>query len=221
MGKAITLKAADGQVIGGYRADPGKVRGGLVVCQEIFGVNSHIRSVCDRFAEAGYLAIAPALFDRVQKGVEIGYTPADIETGRGIMQKANLDDAMKDVAAAVALAKEAGKVGVVGYCWGGTVSWAAAGRVDGLAAAIGYYGGGIGGLVGETPRCPVLLHFGDQDQSIPMDVVDKVKHAHPKLPVHVYHAGHGFNCDARGSYDAASAKLALERTLEFLKQHVG
>jgi carboxymethylenebutenolidase len=137
------------------------------------------------------------------------------------MQKLDLDNTMKDVAAAVGSAKQAGKVGVVGYCWGGTVAWAAATRLDGIAASIGYYGGGIGGLVGEKPRCPVMLHFGDQDQSIPMEVVEKVKSAHPNLPIYVYHAGHGFNCDARGSYDAASVKLALGCTLDFLRRHVG
>ena len=222
MGQQIKLTASDGHSLDAYRADPpGRARGGLIVCQEIFGVNSHIRSVCDRFAEAGYLAIAPALFDRADKKIELGYTPDDIANGRGIMQKLDLNNTMKDVAAAIAVAKEAGKVGVVGYCWGGTVAWASATRLDGVAASIGYYGGGIGGLCEEQPRCPVMLHFGDQDQSIPMDVVEKVKKAHPDLPIYVYHAGHGFNCDQRGSYDAESAKQALERTLDFLKQNVG
>jgi len=222
MGQEIRLTASDGHAFDAYRAEPKeKPRGGLVVAQEIFGVNSHIRNVADRFADAGYLAIAPALFDRAQKGVELGYTPDDIANGRGIMQKLDLNDTMKDVAAAIGVAKEAGKVGIIGYCWGGTVAWAAGTRLSGLAAAIGYYGGGIGGLANETPRCPVMLHFGDQDQSIPMEVVEKVRAAHPDLPIFVYHAGHGFNCDQRGSYDAESAKTALGRTLDFLKQHVG
>ena len=222
MGKPITLTAADGHTLDGYRADPsGAARGGLVVAQEIFGVNHHIRAVCDRFAEAGYLAVAPALFDRTQKRVELGYTPEDIAAGRAIMQKLDLDAAMKDVAAAAAVAKEAGKTAVVGYCWGGTVAWAAATRLAGLAGSVAYYGGGIGGLAGEKPRCPVMLHFGDQDQSIPMEVVEKVRAAHPDLPLYIYHAGHGFNCDARGSYHAESAKLALDRTLGFLREHVG
>jgi carboxymethylenebutenolidase len=222
MGNHITLTAADGFTLDGYRADPqGKARGGLVVAQEIFGVNHHIRAVADRFAEAGYLAIAPALFDRARKKVEFGYTPDDITKGREIMQSVHLDNVMKDVSAAAAVAQAAGKVGVVGYCWGGTVAWASATRLDGIAASVAYYGGGIGGLAGERPRCPVMLHFGDQDQSIPMEVVEKVRAAHPKLPLYVYHAGHGFNCDARGSYHAESAKLALDRTLGFLREHVG
>src|SRR6266851_1280819 len=193
MGKSIRLTASDGWNLDGYRAEPkGPPCGGLVVCQEIFGVNHHIRDVCDRFAEAGYLAVAPALFDRAQTGIEFGYTPDDIAKGRDVMQKLNLDDTMKDVTAAIGNAKEAGKVGVVSYCWGGTVAWASATRLDGVAAAVGYYGGGIGGLVGEQSRCLVMLHFGDQDQSIPMDVVEKIKAAHPLLPIYVYHAGHGF-----------------------------
>jgi carboxymethylenebutenolidase len=221
MGKLVTLTASDGFTLAAYRAEPkGKPLGGLVVNQEIFGVNHHIRGVADRYAEAGYLAIAPALFDRVQKGIEYGYTQEDIGKGVGLMQKANLDDVMKDISAALAMAKEAGKVAAVGYCWGGTVTWAAAARVPGLACAIPYYGGGVGGLVGEKPRCPVMFHFGNQDQSIPMDVVEKVRKAHPTQTLHVYHAQHGFNCDERGSYDAASAKVALDRSLEFLKQHL-
>ncbi|HVH76742.1 MAG TPA: dienelactone hydrolase family protein [Stellaceae bacterium] len=222
MGKLITLTAADGHTLDAYRADPqGKARGGLVVAQEIFGVNHHIRAVCDGFAEAGYLAVAPALFDRSRKKVEFGYTPDDIAKGREIMQTLDLNNAMKDMAAAAAVVKAAGKVGVVGYCWGGTVAWASATRLDGIAASVCYYGGGIGGLAAEKPRCPVMLHFGDQDQSIPMEVVEKVRAAHPALPLYVYHAGHGFNCDARGSYHAESAKLALDRTLGFLREHVG
>lgn len=137
------------------------------------------------------------------------------------MQGLNLDNAMKDVAAAIGVAERAGKVGVVGYWWGGTVAWAAATRLDGLASSVCYYGGGIGGLVDEKPRCPVMLHFGDQDQSIPMEVVEKIRGAHPGLPLYVYHAGHGFNCDERGSYDAENAKLALQRTLDFFKQRIG
>jgi carboxymethylenebutenolidase len=222
MGKYLRLTAADKHEFTAYRADPsGKPKGALLVIQEIFGVNHHIRALCDKFATGGYLAIAPGLFDRVDVGVEYGYQPADIDKGRAIMQKINLDDAMKDVAATLGLAKEAGKVGIVGYCWGGTVSWAAACRVDGLACAASYYGGGVGGLVGEKPKVPVMFHFGDKDQSIPMDTVDKVKQAHPDQALYVYGAGHGFNCDERGSYDAEAAKLALGRTLEFFTKHIG
>ena len=222
MGKTLKLTAADKHSFGAYRADPsGTPKGGIVVCQEIFGVNHHIRSVCDKFAASGYLAVAPALFDRVEPGIEYGYQPADIEKGRAIMQKLDLDSALKDVAAAMAVAKEGGKLGIVGYCWGGTVSWAAACRLDGFACAVSYYGGGVGNLVGEKPKCPVQFHFGETDQSIPLDTVEKVRKAHPDQALYVYKAGHGFNCDERGSYDAESAKLALNRTLEFFGKHLG
>jgi carboxymethylenebutenolidase len=222
MGTVLKLKASDGVSIGAYRADPaGKARGALIVCQEIFGVNRHIRSVCDRYAASGYVALAPAFFDRVEAGVELGYTPDDIARGRSIMQKVKLDDAMLDVKAALDALTAVGKVGIVGYCWGGTVSWAAATRVSGLACSAPYYGGGIAGLASESPRCPVEMHFGETDHAIPMTDVDKVRAAQPGVAFFVYPAGHGFNCDERGSYDAACAKLATERTLAQLAKHVG
>ena len=222
MGTFITLQTADKQSIAAYLAKPaGKPRGGLVICQEIFGVNNHIRNVVDGYAADGFLAIAPALFDRVEKQVELQYDQAGIGAGVALMKQASMDNALLDVQAAMAQVAEAGKVGVLGYCWGGTISWAAACRVDGVAAAVAYYGGGIGGLVGEKPRCPIMTHFGNQDQSIPMDVVDKVKAGHPDAIVHVYDAGHGFNCDERGSYDAASAALARTRSIEFLNKTLG
>jgi carboxymethylenebutenolidase len=222
MGKTLRLTAADRHELGAYRADPsGKPKGGLVVIQEIFGVNHHIRGVCDKFAASGYLAVAPALFDRAERGIEYGYQQSDIEKGRAAMQKLDLNNAMTDVKAALAVAKEGGKVGIVGYCWGGTVSFAAACRIDGLACAVSYYGGGVGNLVGEKPKAPLMFHFGDKDQSIPMETVDKVKKGYPDQALFVYSAGHGFNCDERGSYDADSAKLALGRTLEFFAKHVG
>jgi carboxymethylenebutenolidase len=218
----LTLKASDGVSIGAYRADPaGKSRGALIVCQEIFGVNQHIRSVCDRYAAAGYTALAPAFFDRAESNVQLGYTPDDIARGRSIMQKLQLDNAVLDVKAAVALLAPVGKIGIVGYCWGGTVAWAAATRVDGLACSAPYYGGGIAGLASEKARCPVEMHFGETDHAIPMTDVDKVRAAQPGITVYVYPAGHGFNCDERGSFDAASAKLATERTLAQLARHVG
>lgn len=222
MGKHITITSGDGSKIGGYHAEPqGKPRGGLIVCQEIFGVNNHIRRVCDGYAADGYSVIAPALFDRLAPGLEIGYTQADIERGVGIMKQANLDLAMQDVAATLALLKGAGKVGIIGYCWGGTVAWAAAARVAGLACSLPLYGGGIAGLVGEKPKCPVMAHFGDKDHAIPLSDVEKLRAAHPEITIHIYPAAHGFNCDERGSYDAPSAKLARERSVEFLRQHVG
>ncbi len=222
MGKTLKLTAADKHEFGAYRADPsGKPKGGLVVIQEIFGVNHHMRSLCDKFAASGYLAVAPALFDRAERGIEYGYQQADIEKGRAVMQKLDLDKALTDVKAAITIAKEGGKVGIVGHCWGGTVAWAAACRVDGLACAVSYYGGGVGNLASEKPKCPVQFHFGDKDQSIPMDTVEKVKQAQPDQALFVYSAGHGFNCDERGSFDAEAAKLALSRTLEFFAKNVG
>ena len=222
MGKMLELTAADGLVLSAYRADPaGRPRGGLVVAQEIFGINSHIRNVCDRFAADGYLAIAPALFDRHQRGVNIGYTPDDIAKGRELKAKAHIDAALKDVSAARDAVATAGKIGIVGYCWGGYVTWMAACRLSGFACAVPYYGGGMLEAIGERPKCEVMAHFGERDTGIPVEGVRKFAAAHPEVQVHIYAADHGFNCDQRGSYDAAAAKLARERTLAFLHQHVG
>jgi len=222
MGQMIELKTKDRQTISAYRAEPpGKPRGGLVVIQEIWGVNSHIRNVADGYAADGYLAIAPALFDRVERGVVMDlYNPETMQKGFGFMQKVDTDNALLDVRAAVEAASAAGKVGVVGFCFGGKVAWLAASRLEGIAASVPYYGGGIPDLSSEQPKCPVMLHFGERDQHIPVASVEQFKKAHPELPVHIYQADHGFNCDQRGSYDAAAAKLARERTLAFLRQHV-
>jgi carboxymethylenebutenolidase len=224
MGEMISLTAEDGFKLGAYRATPsGKPRGGLVVVQEIFGVNSHIKQVTDGFANDGYLALAPALFDRVERGFESGYQPSDIERGRAVRGKLQLDQVVMDVRAAVKeLGKSGQKVGVVGYCFGGFVAWLSATRIDAVAAAVGYYGGGIADTANEAPKCPVMLHFGETDASIPKEHYEKVMKAHPKIPVYVYAgAGHGFSCDQRGSYHEASARLARERTIEFFGKHVG
>jgi len=223
MGKTITLTAEDGHQFSAYRAEPaGTPRGGIVVIQEIFGVNQHIRKVTDSFAAAGYLCLSPAIFDRVDRNFEIGYAPADVEHGRATRAKIQLDDMVADVrAAAKALQAEKLKVGVVGYCLGGTLTWLAATRIDGLSAAVGYYGGGVAASASETPRCPVLLHWGETDASIPPDHWETVKKAHPTVPMHVYPAGHGFHCDERGSFHAESSKLAHQRTLDFFREHVG
>jgi len=222
MGETITLTAEDGHKLAAYRVVPkGNPRGGLVVIQEIFGVNSHIKRVADGFAADGYVALAPAIFDRVERDFAIGYKPEDIERGRGVRGKLPIEDAVKDVRAAVkALAAERLKVGVVGYCFGGTLAWLAATRIDGVACAVGYYGGGIADTAAENPRCPVLLHWGETDQSIPPEHHARVRTAHPDLPMHVYPAGHGFNCDERASYHEPSAKLARQRTLEFFAKHL-
>jgi len=222
MGKMIELTAADGHKFEAYRSEPsGKPRGGLIVLMEIFGVNSHIQHVTDEFAADGYLAIAPQMFDRVQRGLNIGYTPPEIEIGRGIMQKMKLDDAMKDIAASMDNVKSAGKVGIVGYCWGGTAAWKAACNVAGLACALPYYGGGIPGLIAEKPRCPVQFHWGETDHSIPLEKAREVAAAHADQMHFFYPAGHGFSCSQRGSFHEESAKLAKSRALEFLAKHVG
>ncbi len=222
MGGTLTLKASDGHEFSAWRAEPAAAaRGGLVVIQEIFGVNSHIRSVVDGFAADGYTAVAPALFDRVERGVELGYDTDGIAAGRGIRGQIAWDDALADITAAVA-ALPGMKVGVVGYCWGGSLAWLAATRIAGVAAAVGYYGGQINDFRDEAPRCPVMLHFGTEDASIPMEAVEAVKAAQPDVPVHIYAgAGHGFNCDQRGSYHAEAAATARERTLAFLSENVG
>jgi carboxymethylenebutenolidase len=220
----LTLTSEDGFKFSAYRATPaGKARGTLVVVQEIFGVNHHIKALTDRFAAEGYVSLAPAIFDRAEPGFETGYAPADIERGRAVRGKVSLDAMIMDVRAAVKEQQKTGqKVGVVGYCLGGTIAWLSATRIDGVAGAVGYYGGGIGDTATETPRCPVLLHFGETDASIPKEHWDKIAAAHPKLPTHVYPgAGHGFSCDERGSYHEASHRLALQRTMDFFHQHVG
>ena len=221
MGQMTTLTAEDGHRLGAYRAAPaGKSTRGLVVIQEIFGVNQHIKKVSDRFAADGYVALAPAIFDRAEPGFETGYSQEDIERGRATRAKIDIDLNVMDVKAAVqALRDEGLKVGVVGYCLGGTLAWLAATRIDGIAASVPYYGGGIGATATETPKCPVL-HFGETDASIPPDHWEAVRKAHPGIPMHIYPAGHGFNCDERGSYHEASAKLARERTMEFFAKHL-
>jgi carboxymethylenebutenolidase len=223
MGETLTLTAEDGHKFAAYRATPsGAPRGGIVVVQEIFGVNQHIRKLADGFAADGYLAIAPALFDRVERGYETGYGPQDIERGRATRGKLSTDQAMMDVKATVKELQKAGvKVGVVGYCFGGTIAWLSATRIDGVSAAVGYYGGGVADAAEEKPKAPVMLHFGETDASIPMDHVEKVKKAQPNVPVFTYPAGHGFVCDERGSYHAESAKTARERTMEFFRKHLG
>jgi carboxymethylenebutenolidase len=225
----VTLTAADGQTFDAYVAQPtGQAKGAVVVLQEIFGVNSHIRSVADGYAAAGYLAVAPATFARVQTGVELGYTEADMGSGFGLKNAVEALPApgvLQDIQAAVNYAAEqsGGKVAVLGFCWGGLLTWRSACLLNGVSAAVPYYGGGVTTAeeVARQPHCPVMAHFGDQDHWIPLDGVEAFKAAHPKAQVHVYAANHGFNCDQRGSFNAAAAQLARERTLSFLAQHIG
>jgi carboxymethylenebutenolidase len=226
MGNFIDLKAADGFVFPTYVAQPaGKPKAGVVVLQEIFGVNSHIRSVADGYAAEGYLAVAPATFHRVKPGVEIGYSPEDMSAGSALkaaVEALPAPGVLQDVQAAIRHAAQAGKVGIVGYCWGGLLTWRAACTLEGLAAAAPYYGGGMTtpAEIARHPKVPVLAHFGDQDHWISLESVEAFKKAHPEVEVHLYHANHGFNCDQRGSYDAAAAKLARERTLAFFAKHL-
>jgi len=223
MGSMIELKAADGHKLAAYRAEPqGKPRGGVVVIQEIFGVNSHIKAVADGYAADGYLAVAPAMFDRVQRGYDTGYSQPEIQAGIVVMQKLDWKQTMLDADAAVAEAKKAGKVGIVGYCWGGTVCWVAAARLSGLACSAPYYGGGMPGFIGEKPKIPTMCHFGELDQSPTLEQSKAIAKAHPEITAHFYPgAGHGFNCDQRGSYHAESAKLARQRTVEFFRRQLG
>jgi carboxymethylenebutenolidase len=222
MGAFINLKASDGVEISAWRADPaGKPRGAVVVIQEIFGVNHHIRGVADFFASQGYLAIAPAIFDRAEKGVDLGYDGAGRQAGMAIMGKLDNQKMMLDIAAAVPVAKEGGKVAAVGYCLGGSLAYLAASRIPDVAAAVWYYGGRILDSKDDTPKVPTILHFGEKDAHIPVARVKEFAASHPDLPVYIYPADHGFNCDERASYDAPSAALARTRTLEFLAEMIG
>lgn len=217
----MELTAADGHRLQAYEAAPaGAARGGVVVVQEIFGVNGHIRRVADGYAADGYRVIAPALFDRVRPGIELGYSDADIAEGRRIRGQLSFEQALADVEAARKALGD-GHIGIVGYCWGGTVTWLAAARITGFAAAASYYGGGIGQFAAEHPRCPTQCHFGEKDHAIPLTEVAAVRDANPGVEVYTYPAGHGFNCDERASFDAAAAKLARERTLAFFRKHIG
>ncbi|XAH24135.1 dienelactone hydrolase family protein [Xylophilus sp. GW821-FHT01B05] len=223
----VTLTAADGFQFPAYVAEPvGTPKGAIVVLQEIFGVNSHIRSVADGYAAEGYLAVAPATFTRVKPGVELGYTGPDM--GAGMELKAAVEalpapGVLQDVQAAVQYAAKAGKVGIVGYCWGGLLTWRSAEQVQGLSAAVAYYGGGATteAEAGRTPKVPVLAHFGDKDQHITLPSVEAFIKRQPEVEVHIYPADHGFNCDQRGSWDAPAAKLARERSLAFFAKHLG
>jgi carboxymethylenebutenolidase len=228
MGQMIELQAADGTAVPAYEARPaGTPKGAVVVIQEIFGVNSHIRNVADGYAAEGYLAVAPAAFHRVKPGVELGYSEADMGEGFGLktaVEALPAPGVLQDIQAAIAHAAQAsgGKVGIVGYCWGGLLTWRAACTLTGLSAAAPYYGGGVTteAEIARQPKVPVLAHFAEEDKWIPLDTVQAFKQAHPEVAVHTYAAHHGFNCDQRGSWDAPSAQLARERTLAFFVQHL-
>lgn len=220
MGKTLTLKTADGQQLSAYLAEPtGPSKGGIVVMQEIFGVNPHIRSVADRYAAAGYTAIAPAVFDPVEKNVELGYDQAGMQKGLELVGKLGFDSAVAGVDAAAKAIASAGKVGIVGYCWGGSVAYLSAIRLG--LPAVSYYGGRNAQLVGEKAKAPLLFHYGLKDAHISEADREAVRRANPDAEFYVYDADHGFNCDARASFDAPSAKLAMERSLAFFAKHLG
>ena len=222
MGEDIRLKSAAGE-IGAYLAKPaGTPKGGIVVIQEIFGVNQQIRKVTDFFAGQGYIALAPRFFDHIKPGIELGYTPDTIAEGRKYVTELGLDKPIQDVEAAIEELKkrDVKKVAVTGYCWGGTIAWLSATRLKPDAVSA-YYGGGIYGTKGETPKVPILMHFGDKDMHIPMTHVNELRKLHPDVQIFDYPADHGFHCDERGSYDAAASKKAMERTLALFAKHVG
>ena len=222
MGKHFSLTAADKHTLGAYRADPkGTSKGAVVVIQEIFGVNHHIRSVCDRFADEGYVAVAPALFDRQERNFESGYSPDEIASARRFIANPDWDAMVRDTQAAIEDVKAAGPVAVVGFCMGGTIAFLGATRLGGLSAAVAYYGGRIVAYADEKPRCPTQMHFGALDQSIPLSDVEIIKQKRADCEIHVYsEAGHGFHCDERASYHQPSTALAWQRTQAFLKKHM-
>ncbi len=227
MGETVQLKAADGQSVPAYVARPaGPPRGAVVVLQEIFGVNDHIRAVADGYAAEGYLAVAPATFHRARPGVDLGYGEEDKKAGFALktaVESLPAPGVMQDIQAAVDYAAQAGKVGVVGYCWGGLLTWRAACLLSGVSAAAPYYGGGVTSPeeAARQPKAPVMAHFGERDQWIPMDPVRAFAQAHPEVQVFTYAADHGFNCDQRPVWDAAAAALARQRTLDFFAKHLG
>ena len=220
MGEFTTIMARDGHEFQAWlAAAPGRPRGALLVIQEIFGVNSHIRKLTDQFAAGGYTAIAPSLFDRVRRGIELGYTAADMQEGSGYVKQLDPEATRRDLAAALAVVKHSGRAGAVGYCWGGSLAYLAAGQLP-LACAVVYYGRVVGYL-DQKPRCPVMYHYGTEDKSIPLADVERIRAAYPEAPVYTYAgAGHGFNCDQRASYDPQAAALARTRTLEFFARYV-
>ncbi|MCB9946565.1 MAG: dienelactone hydrolase family protein [Rhodospirillaceae bacterium] len=216
-----TLVAEDGHELTAYQALPeGEPKAGLVLIQEVFGVNHHIRAVADHFAGRGFAVIAPALFDRVERGIELGYGEADLARGRELRTTIGWQGPMMDTAAAMRAFDTSGKrVAVIGYCWGGSIAWLAATRLH-PACTVCYYGGQIGDFKDEAPHCPVLMHFGERDHIITPDVVQAIRQAQPSVEIHVYPAGHGFNCTERPDFHAESAHQALDRTLTFFDTHL-
>ncbi len=221
MAEWVELTASDGHKFKAWRAAPqGKAKGAIVVIQEIFGVNHHIRDVTERFAREGYLAIAPALFDRYERDFDVGYGPEDRAKAMAFIPKLNIEKGLLDTEAARATVAGVGKIGVVGFCFGGTVAWLGATRLT-FDAAVAYYGGQIAAMASEKPKCPVIMHFGEKDAHIPLSSVEQIKKAQPNVPVYVYDADHGFSCDERATFDKAAHELAWSRTIKFFRENVG
>ncbi len=222
-GKMEKMTMSDGAQTDVYRvAAQGARRGGLVLIQEIFGVTEHIMELCDGYAADGYEVLAPALYDREHPGFQASYSPEDIQVAIKLARAEHpFDLSIKDTQTCIDDLKSKGHVFITGYCYGGSVTWAAAGRCTGLSAASGYYGGNIGSMIDLKPKCPTILHFGEKDHGIPMEVVNTVRDAHPEVKVYVYPAGHGFNSDRRTDYHEESAKLGKQRTLELFRANGG
>jgi carboxymethylenebutenolidase len=222
VGQDITLTASDGFKLGAYRADPaGKPKAAIVVIQEIFGVNSHIRNICDRLAAEGYTAIAPAIFDRTEPNFQSGYSPEEVAVARKFIANPDWEAMLRDTQAAIDVAKPVGPVGIIGFCLGGSVAYAAATKLSGLSAAVGYYGGVIARFADDKPKVPTQLHFGEKDAGIPLTDVETIRSKRPDVEIFIYPgAQHGFGCDERGSYDKPSSDLAWQRSLAFFAAHL-
>jgi len=222
VGHDIKLTASDGFQLGGYRADPANApKGAVVVIQEIFGVNHHIRAVCDRLAREDYIAIAPAIFDRLDPNFQSGYSPDEVAVARKFVANPDWTAMLRDTQAAIDAVKNVGPVGIIGFCLGGSVAYAAAAKLSGLSAAIGYYGGAIVRFADDKPKVPTQLHFGEKDAGIPLSDVEIICGKRPDVEIHTYpDAQHGFHCDERASYDKASADIAWPRSMSFLAKHL-
>jgi|SRR5690606_3711037 len=218
MGENLRLTAQDGHELDAYRATPsGEPVAGVVIVQEVFGLTPHIRSVVERYADEGFVAVAPALFDRVERGLVLDYS--ELERGRAAMGRLEWPNTLADVQAAITALGEV-PAGIVGFCWGGTVAHVAAADLP-ISAAVSYYGSAIVRVLDKRPKCPVLYHFGDRDQSIPPDSIERIREANPTGIYHVYAgAGHGFDSEGRASFDPDASALAFSRSIAFLREHL-